>query len=123
MGKLWLVHVYKVDENKVAEIITNNLDRSTRTIAGLYGGGILNCFFKAMKNSLQIKKFLGTSENVVKLQIYIELITYLLFTLINRTVAKKAKSFSKLAIKNRICPVYCQGLNYVCNQVDGGAKK
>src|SRR5680860_1331868 len=33
---LRLVHVYKQDENKVIEIITNNLDWSSRTIADLY---------------------------------------------------------------------------------------
>ena len=34
--RLRLVHVYKEDENKVVEIITNNLDWSARTIADLY---------------------------------------------------------------------------------------
>jgi hypothetical protein len=34
--KLRLVHVYKQDENKVIEIITNNLEWSARTIADLY---------------------------------------------------------------------------------------
>jgi hypothetical protein len=34
--KLRLVHVFKEDEGKVIEIITNNLDWSARTIADLY---------------------------------------------------------------------------------------
>jgi IS4 transposase len=34
--QLRLVHVYKEDENKVIEIITNNLEWSARTIADLY---------------------------------------------------------------------------------------
>ena len=34
--KLRLVHVYKEDENKVIEIITNNLEWSARTITDLY---------------------------------------------------------------------------------------
>jgi methanogenic corrinoid protein MtbC1 len=34
--KLRLVHVYKQDENKVIEIITNTLEWSARTIADLY---------------------------------------------------------------------------------------
>ncbi len=34
--ELRLVHVYKEDENKVIEIITNQLDRDARTIADLY---------------------------------------------------------------------------------------
>lgn len=35
-------------------------------------------FFKWIKQNLRIKKFLGKSENAVKLQIAIALITYLL---------------------------------------------
>lgn len=34
--QLRLVHVYKEDENKVIEIVTNNLDWTARTIADLY---------------------------------------------------------------------------------------
>lgn len=45
--KLRLVHVYKEDENKVIEIITNQLDWTARTIADLYKkGGILKYFLR-----------------------------------------------------------------------------
>ena len=72
---LRLVSVYKPDENKVIEIITNQLDWSARTIADLYKKRWdIELFFKAMKQNLQIKTFLGTSENAVKSQIYIALI-------------------------------------------------
>jgi IS4 transposase len=122
--KLRLVHVYKHDENKVIEIITNNLEWSARTIADLYKKRWdIELFFKAMKQNLQIKTFLGTSENAVKSQIYIALISYLLLELINRTVSKKTKSFSNLVEKIRICLVYYLSLDYVCNQVGDGAKK
>jgi IS4 transposase len=105
--QLRLVHVYKEDENKVIEIITNNLEWSARTIADLYKKRWdIELFFKAMKQNLQIKTFLGTSENAVKSQIYIALISYLLVELINRTIAKKTKSFSNLVEKIRICLVY-----------------
>ena len=76
-----------------------------------------------MKQNLQIKTFLGTSENAVKSQIYIALISYLLLELINRTISKKTKSFSNLVEKIRICLVYYLNLEYVCNQVGNGAKK
>ena len=122
--QLRLVHVYKEDENKVIEIITNNLDWSARTIADLYKKRWdIELFFKAMKQNLQIKTFLGTSENAVKSQIYIALISYLLLELINRTIAKKTKSFSNLVEKIRICLVYYLTLNYVCNEIGNGAKK
>ena len=122
--KLRLVHVYKEDENKVIEIITNNLEWSARTIADLYKKRWdIELFFKAMKQNLQIKTFLGTSENAVKSQIYIALISYLLVELINRTIAKKTKSFSNLVEKIRICLVYYLSLDYVCNEIGNGAKK
>lgn len=76
--KLRIVSVYKEDENKVIQIITNNLTWSARTIADLYKKRWdIELFFKAMKQNLQIKTFLGTSENAVKSQIYVALITYL----------------------------------------------
>lgn len=122
--KLRLVHVYKQDENKVIEIITNNLEWSARTIADLYKKRWdIELFFKAMKQNLQIKTFLGTSENAVKSQIYTALISYLLIELINRTISKKTKSFSNLVEKIRICLVYYLSLDYVCNRVGNGAKK
>ncbi len=122
--QLRLVHVYKEDENKVIEIITNNLEWSARTIADLYKKRWdIELFFKAMKQNLQIKTFLGTSENAVKSQIYVALISYLLVELINRTIAKKTKSFSNLVEKIRICLVYYLSLDYVCNEVGNGAKK
>ncbi|HUH27599.1 IS4 family transposase [Gelidibacter sp.] len=122
--QLRLVHVYKQDENKVIEIITNNLEWSARTIADLYKKRWdIELFFKAMKQNLQIKTFLGTSENAVKSQIYIALISYLLVELINRTIAKKTKSFSNLVEKIRICLVYYLSLDYVCNEIGNGAKR
>lgn len=122
--KLRLVYVYKEDENKVIEIITNNLEWSARTIADLYKKRWdIELFFKAMKQNLQIKTFLGTSKNAVKSQIYIALISYLLVELINRTIAKKTKSFSNLVEKIRICLVYYLSLDYVCNEIGNGAKK
>ncbi|HCC70184.1 MAG TPA: hypothetical protein DEQ09_03415 [Bacteroidales bacterium] len=48
--KLRLVHVYKEDENKVIEIITNQLDWKARTIADLYKKRWdIELFFKALK--------------------------------------------------------------------------
>ncbi len=113
--KLILVHVYKQDEDKVIEIITNNLEWSARTIADLYKKRLdIELFFNAMKQNLQIKTFLGTSENAVESQIYIALISYLFIELINRTISKKTKSFSNLVEKIRICLVYYLSLDYVC---------
>jgi len=42
----------------------------------------IELFFKALKQNLQVKIFIETSENAVKSQIYIALICYLLLELI-----------------------------------------
>ncbi len=122
--ELRLVHVYKPDENKVIEIITNQLDWKARTIADLYKKRWdIELFFKAIKQNLQIKTFVGTNENAVKSQIYIALINYLLLQLIVRTVANKKHAFSNFVEKIRICLTFYLTLDYVCNQVGEGAKR
>lgn len=122
--KLRLVHVYKEDENKVIEIICNNLDWSARTIADLYKKRWdIEIFFKAIKQNLQIKTFVGTSENAVKSQIYIALTTYLLLQLIKRTISKKVYAFSNFVEKIRMCLYFYLTLDYACNQVGEGAKR
>ncbi len=121
---LRLVSVYKEDENKVIHIITNQLQWTARTIADLYKRRWdIELFFKALKQNLQVKTFIGTSENAVKSQIYIALICYLLLELINRTISKAKSAFSNFVEKIRICLPFYLSLDYVCNQVNQGAKK
>jgi len=122
--ELRLVHLYKVDQNKVITIITNQLDWTARTIADLYKKRWdIELFFKSIKQNLQIKTFVGTSENAVKSQIYIALITYLLLQLIERTIAKKKHAFSNFVEKIRICLCFYLTLDYACNLVNEGVKK
>ena len=122
--ELRLVHVYKEDENKVIEIITNQLDREAITIADLYKKRWdIELFFKALKQNLQVKTFVGTSENAVKSQIYVALITYLLLELIRRTIVKKDIGFSNFVEKIRMTLCFYLSLNYVCNKVNEGVKK
>jgi len=122
--KLRLVTVYKAADNKVIHIISNQLDWKARTIADLYKKRWdIELFFKAMKQNLQIKTFVGTSPNAVKSQIYVALICYLLLELIKRTIAKSTKAFSNFVEKIRICLPYYLTLDYVCNQISEGAKR
>ena len=122
--KLRLVHVYKEDENKVIAIITNQLDWEYNTIAELYKKRWdIELFFKAIKQNLQVKTFWGTSENAVKSQIYVALISYLLLELIKRTIVKDPIAFSNLSEKIRFCLYHYLSLDYVCNEVREGARK
>lgn len=122
--KLRLLHVYKEDEGKVIEIITNQLDWSARTIADLYKKRWdIELFFKAMKQNLQIKTFIGTSENAVKSQIFVALISYLLLQLIKRSHCDNKTAFSNFCEKVRICLMHYLTLDYICNELRPVVKK
>jgi hypothetical protein len=119
-----LVHVYKEDENKVIEIITNGLQWEARTIADLYKKRWdIELFFKSLKQNLQIKTFLGTSENAVKSQIYVALINYMLLELIRKTINSQNEAFSTLVEKIRTCLYFYLSLDYVCNKINQKSKK
>lgn len=122
--KLRLLHIYKEDENKVIEVITNQIDWQARTIADLYRKRWdIEIFFKMMKQNLQIKSFIGTNENAVKSQIYVAMICYLLLELVKRLYCKAGAAFSNLCEKVRICLVHYLTLEYVCNDLRPIAKK
>jgi transposase len=122
--KLRLVHVYKEDENKVIEIITNNLDWAASTIAALYKRRWeIELFFKALKQNLKVKTFWGTSENAVRSQIFVALIVYLLTELVRRAIVKGEIAYSTLIERLRMCMAFYLSLDYVCNHIGDGAKK
>jgi IS4 transposase len=74
------VVAYHEAENTTIEIISNNMDWKASTIAELYRRRWdIETFFKLLKQNLNVKTFVGTSPNAVKSQIFIALITYLLF--------------------------------------------
>lgn len=111
-----LVSVYKADENKVIQIISNQLDWQARTIADLYKKRWdIEIFFKLMKQNLQIKTFLGTSENAVKSQIFVAMIVFLLLELIRRVYCKAKTAFSNFCEKVRICLLHYLSFGYLCS--------
>jgi len=67
------------DDGKVLTFITNDLNRTAGEIATLYKQRWqIELFFKWIKQNLKIKRFIGTSENAVRIQIIIAMIAYLL---------------------------------------------
>ena len=70
-------------EAKILTFITNNFDWSAHSICDLYlARWGIEVFFKEIKQTLQLADFLGTSENAIKWQIWIALLTYLLLRLV-----------------------------------------
>lgn len=67
------------ETGKFYAFLTNQLTLSAATIAAIYKDRWqVELFFKAIKQSLQIKAFVGTSRNAVLTQLWIAMITYLL---------------------------------------------
>lgn len=72
------VHVV-IDTGKTLRLVTNDLTSPAETIAELYKTRWeIELFFRWIKQTLKIRKFLGTSENAVRIQIAVALIAYLL---------------------------------------------
>ena len=116
-GNDWDEYV-KILFRKAVEIITKQLDWKASTIGALYKKRWdIELFFKALKQNLQVKTFIGTSENAVKSQIYVALITYLLLELIRRNICKTKQAFSNFCEKIRICLTYYLTLDYICNNL------
>lgn len=70
------------DTGKVLRILSNDLDASAEEIADLYKRRwAIELLFRWLKQTLRIKKFIGTSENAVRIQIAVALIAFLLLRL------------------------------------------
>ena len=65
--------------------LTNNTNLPALTIAALYKNRWqVELFFKWIKQHLRIKRFLGTSENAVKTQIWCAVATYVLISIVKK---------------------------------------
>jgi IS4 transposase len=107
--RLRRIVVYIEKDNRTIEIITNNMDWKASTIAELYKRRWeIEVFFRLIKQNLQIKTFIGTSENACKSQIWIAMICYLLIEIIRRVICKTKHSYSHciLIIRVHACPIF-----------------
>jgi IS4 transposase len=75
-----------IETGKILRILTNDLDAPAQEIADLYKRRWqIELFFRWVKQTLKIKHFLGRSENAVRIQITVALITFLLLRLAHAT--------------------------------------
>lgn len=76
----------QLESGKVLRILSNDLDASAPEIADLYKRRWqIELFFRWIKQTLKITRFLGTSENAVRIQIAAALIAFLLLRLAQAT--------------------------------------
>jgi DDE family transposase len=72
----------KTETGKILRLLSNDLDASAQEIADLYKRRwAIELFFRWVKQTLKITRFLGTSENAVRIQIAVALIAFLLLRL------------------------------------------
>lgn len=78
--------VARPDKERPLVLATNDLDTPASVIAQCYKDRWqIELFFKWIKQHLNIKRFLGRSENAVRIQILCALISYLLLALYRKT--------------------------------------
>jgi len=87
------------DSGKTLVFLTNNTSLPPLTIAALYKHRWqVELFFKWIKQHLRIKRFLGTSENAVKTQIWCAVSTYVLIAIVKKELHLDASLYTCLQI-------------------------
>ncbi|UIF88186.1 IS4 family transposase (plasmid) [Cupriavidus necator] len=87
------------ESGKTLIFLTNNTTLPPITIAALYKNRWqVELFFKWIKQHLRIKKFLGTSENAVKTQIWCAVSIYVLIAIVKKELQLNASLYTLLQI-------------------------
>jgi hypothetical protein len=77
--RLRRIHVWDKENEREVALVTNIFHFAASTVAGIYKKRWqIELFFKALKQNLKVKTFVGTSPNAVKAQIWTALIAMLL---------------------------------------------
>jgi hypothetical protein len=87
------------ESGKALVFLTNNTTLPPLMIAALYKSRWqVELFFKWIKQHLRIKRFLGTSENAVKTQIWCAVATYVLIAIVKKELHLDASLYTLLQI-------------------------
>lgn len=95
--------IVRIATGKIIRLLTNDLDAPADEIAELYKSRWqIELFFKWIKQNLKIRHFLGTTENAVRIQIYVALIAYILLRAAQATqkAVRQPLAFARLVRLN-----------------------
>ena len=96
------VVVWDRDNEREIVLLTNHLDFGATTVSAIYKDRWeIELFFKALKQNLKVKTFVGTTENALWIQIWTALIALLLLRWLHH-LSKAAWSLSNLASMVRL---------------------
>ncbi len=94
--------VWDRDNEREIVLLTNHLDFGSTTIAAIYKDRWqIELFFKALKQNLKVRSFVGTGENALRIQIWTALIAMLLLKWLHH-LSKAGWSLSNLATMLRL---------------------
>jgi hypothetical protein len=87
------------ETNKRLVFLTNNFDLAALTITRIYKSRWqVELFFRWIKQHLRIKAFYGTTENAVKIQIWIAVSVYVLVAIVRKRLGLEATLYQILQI-------------------------
>jgi len=93
------VHYFDADKDLRLIFLTNNFPLSALIIAQLYRARWrVELFFRWIKQHLRIQAFYGTSENAVKIQVWVALSTYLLVAILKKRLGLDLSLYKILQI-------------------------
>lgn len=93
------IHFIDPITQKRVIFLTNQFELPAMTIASLYKARWrIELFFKWIKQHLRIKAFFGTSENAVKVQIWIAISTYLLVAILKKELGIQQSLYTILQV-------------------------
>ena len=97
--KIRRIKFYDQEQNRTFIFLTNNQHLLPEEIAALYKHRWkIELFFKWIKQHLKIKSFWGTTENAVKTQVYIAVITYTLVAIVRQRLKTEYTTYEVLQI-------------------------
>jgi len=96
---LRLVRFYDEEQDREFMFLTNAMDLTAQQIADLYKNRWqIELFFKWLKQHLKIKKFWGTTENAVRIQISAAITAYCLVAIVQHDMQLKRSTYEVLQI-------------------------
>ncbi len=94
---LRLVRYYDEEQDRECMFLTNSMDLTVQQVADLYKNRWqIEQFFKWLKQHLKIKKFWGTTENAVRIQISAAITAYCLVAIVQHDMQLKRSTYEVL---------------------------
>ena len=96
---LRLVRYWDEEQEREFTFLTNAMQISALQVAELYKNRWqVELFFKWLKQHLKIKKFWGTTENAVRIQIYVAICTYCLVAIVQKDMKLDRSTYEVLQV-------------------------